>query len=893
MADEIGIHIRARANLSEVDDAARKLERFGSASTKVSSKVRQLVESLKETAGTDVNNLVQQIDKLQKKIQEPGLSAKERKQAKGEIDDIRAKIKELKQLQKVKADDYGSMEQNARMYLDQLKNKRALTRAEKEHIKEVEKGLAYLEKYNKAKLELGGTHLDKIQQDLKQQDEEAKKAGLGGAGQYAKRFGRQAVGLVIGGTIVGVAVQAMKKWAEIDTAIVKTSASLDDMGKVGVEGLTAIGNAFGYTKAQSLAFVESLTAISGKMNEVEARGFGTFLDWGRAMGVGGVGLQMRELQRWGGEGVKPGVQEGKDKYFLTQFTAMARMMNMREGRMTEFIETAINMTKTMERTFIKIEDKDILRNILIPGMVFGGADRGRGARGLSYMQRLNEGITGGGDLMNLMMYRTIGVPKSFEQMWKYRKAREEGAYGVVDGEPLMMGLIKNFRSMFGGKYRAMAMMKAAMPNMSAVEIQKMYEMEEGLEAGTWNMEVGKLKKETIEKLGKEGIEYKEGFLTNLSKEDFKTILETTPEAVKNWQGLSKVSAGEKWKIAIENMQYSIGGIFGPTTISLLTGLARGVDSIASKIVDSGYQSMAGKIDEIEKKYNEINKKTSLVYTDESIAKIDKILKAAEGKKVGEEGYLSTFRMAELEKEKAHIQEILNDPFWKIAREYQAKAKDIKSETKFKTPDSVNETTQKIQKGEKTGIPEIDKYVEEKKDLYQKTDIDLFKSPGKFAQGIGSGLGSLVKDSDAEKALMQYLEDQGYKGKDLTNAYRAILYQSQELKPDAENTEEDIVKYREKVEGKSYLGGMVDFYKMLGKMSDLDINMPLLDTGKTIKELRAGKLVIESPLDMGNPGTTITNHYHIIVEGGESFNLPINKETGLPDFFHNYGPVDNE
>ncbi|HCL00773.1 MAG TPA: hypothetical protein DHW42_11795, partial [Candidatus Marinimicrobia bacterium] len=81
---------------------------------------------------------------------------------------------------------------------------------------------------------------------------------------------------------------------------------------------------------------------------------------------------MRELQRWGGEGVKPGDETGKDKYFLTQFTAMARMMNMREGRMTEFIETAVNMTKVMERTFIKIEDKDILRNILIPGMVFGG-----------------------------------------------------------------------------------------------------------------------------------------------------------------------------------------------------------------------------------------------------------------------------------------------------------------------------------------------------------------------------------------------------------------------------------------------------------------------------------------------------------------------------------------
>ncbi|MBN1183497.1 MAG: hypothetical protein JXB49_14505, partial [Bacteroidales bacterium] len=528
--DTIGIHIRAKANLEEVESAARKLENFGGSASQAGSKVQQLVESVKDSAGTDINQLTQQIEALQKKIQQPGMSDKERKHSKEELNNLKDQIKELRMLQRIKADDFGSMEQETRLYLEHLKNKKALTNAEKEHIKEIEKGLAYLDKYNKSKLDLDEAHLNKMQKDLQAQEEQAQKAGLnlGGMGAYGGRMVKQITGLVIGGSIIAIAVQAVKKWADLDTQITKTGVSLDGLSKNSVEGITRIGNALGYTKEEGLAYLDVLTAISGIINDTEIGGFKNLLTYGRGTGVGGqTGVQMREIQRWSGEGVKPGT----DKYFLSQFTAIARMLSMREGRMTEFIETAIELTKTMEKTFIKVDEKDIFRNILFPSMVFGGSDRGRGQRGLSFMQRLNENVGGGGDLMDLMMYRTIGVPQNWEQMWNLKKVREQGVFGTIEpgGEPLIMGLIRNFEKMFGGeeyinankdirdeyeetgeklilddntqkmynekRARIMASMKSAMPGISTVEIEEMYKMYEGLQRGNWSMQIGSLSKE--------------------------------------------------------------------------------------------------------------------------------------------------------------------------------------------------------------------------------------------------------------------------------------------------------------------------------------------------------------------------------------------------------------
>jgi len=864
MSDEIGIHIRARANLSEVDAAARKLENFGGASKRVSSQVRQLVDSLKDSAGTDVNNLAQEIDKLQKKIQQPGISDKERKQAKGEIDDIRTKIKELKQLQKIKADDYGSMEQTARMYLDQLKNKRALTNAEKDHIKEVEKGLAYLEKYNKAKLDLEDAHLNKLQKDLQTQDEQAKRAGLGGAGQTIKQYGKQALGVVVGGSIVAVAVQAMKKWAEVDTAIVKTGASLDDMSKKSVEDLMGIGKAFGYTKSESLAFIETLTSISGKIDKdkFEETGMRKFLDWGRAMGVGPAALQMREIQRWGGEGVKPGAQEGQDKYFLTQFTAMARMMNMREGRMTEFIDTAIDLTKTMEKTFIKVDEQDIFRNILFPSMVFGGSDRGRGQRGLSFMQRLNEGMTGGGDLANLMLYRTIGLPKSWEQMWSLKKVREQGPFGTLEpgGEPLIMGLIKSFQDMFGGGARGMAAMKAAMPNMSAVEIEQMFKMEAGLKAGTWNLETGELKAKRKEELEAKGLKYgefvneqgetKKGF-TGLGEKDMKTLL-TIPEFTELWAGKSKVSAGERWKMQIESMQYSIGGIFGPTVIELMTGLARGVDAIATRFGEKyGYESQAALFDQI---FGEYKKplKNEMEGIDKRITEIDKIKELARGKKEGEKDYLAESSIKALEKEQEDLMVKKESP----ALQWVDKNLGWLANPLFPKQDEQKEQDNTVGADDPMGV---------------FRNMVRGRGPHDYVSSSGNYEYRTSKNKAVEYLMSQYgnmteSDALGY----LKNVEKAIIKDNQIL-DDAnriQKKQDEAYTAKANMESKSYLGGFADWWKMIKS------------TGEA-KDLQAFTEIMKP----SQPN--ITNNYNISIDGekvGYHVN-PVTKEVTItpPDY----------
>lgn len=750
--ETIGIAIRAKANLEEVDAAAQKLERFGEASQRASSKVRQLVESMREGATTDINNLTEQIGQLQKKIQEPGLSQKERNQAKQQLTDLRDQVKEMKQLQRAKVDDYGIMESEARQQLEHLKNKRALTNAEKEQVKVLEEGLRYLEKYNKAKLDIDSLHLDKMQTELRDQDKEAEKSGIVG---YGKSMVKRGIGMLVGGSIIAVAVQMMNKWADLDTQITKTGASLGGMSKAGVDALNEIGNKFGYTKEEALAFLEVYTSISGKMEDlgrsgVERKGFANLTEWGRVMGIGGEAMKLRELQRWGGEGVKPGT----DQFFRYQFTALAQMLNMREGRMTEFVETSVTLVKSMERTFNKVSDSDIFRNIMLPSVVFGGADRGRGERGLSFMQRLNQGMTGGGDLMNLMMYRTIGVPTNWTQMWGAKALREQGAYGKLpSGDPAFIGMLKTAEGMFGGGKRydeiltalkdktkskeeqdklqaerteieskIMANISAAMPEMSAVEIQNMMDMFNGLKQGTWTMDAGKispgmrdklsmveetkdlekvrkkiealkgnesteivtaLKKtetELLEKVSRkitpnQIIEDKktgEFTITGLNQKNIETILDI-PKLVEKIDASKAISAGERWKVAIENMQFSIGGIFGPTMIGLLTGLARGVDSIASRFVGT-YKSQTSNLDYLEKQGRAYFEKAGMIQfpkeiTQENLIKMEKKVEAATGKKPGDQGYQTPEKLMELEQKIKEYREKLSDPSWLLTREY--------------------------------------------------------------------------------------------------------------------------------------------------------------------------------------------------------------------------------
>jgi len=503
----IGIHIRAKAHLEEVEKAARDLEKFGGSSVKAARMVELLTQALKEGSETDIDKLGDRIAALQKKIQDPGLGQKQQKLIKDEISGIQSKIKELKQLQKIKADDYGSMEQETRMILEQLKAKRFLTNAEKENIKAIEEGLRYLEKYNKAKLDLEQTRMGKIQEEWKTQQEQAAKAGLGEIGARGGRFVKRAAGLVIGGTLLGVAIQSMKKWAEVDTAIMKTRASLGGLRKDEVETFIGMGKDLGYLKKETLEYLDILTRISGKREEVT---FGRLLGYGRAMGVGAQALQMREIQRWGGEGITMGGKSGN--VFLGQFTKMAELLNMREGRMGEFIDVGINLTKTMERTFLSVGGQDILRNIMLPAMIWGGADRGRGMRGFSFMQRMQGALTNPSDIMNLMFYKTLGVPKTYEQAWNIGKIIEQGLLGTYktkEGKdrPTIFGLIESF-SRFSGpdKYMQMSIMKSQIPESKRAEFEEFFTKMTDILSGKGILKVGKireLKKQDLSKLSDE------------------------------------------------------------------------------------------------------------------------------------------------------------------------------------------------------------------------------------------------------------------------------------------------------------------------------------------------------------------------------------------------------
>ncbi|HCL00772.1 MAG TPA: hypothetical protein DHW42_11790, partial [Candidatus Marinimicrobia bacterium] len=503
-------------------------------------------------------------------------------------------------------------------------------------------------------------------------------------------------------------------------------------------------------------------------------------------------------------------------------------------------------------------------------------DRGRGARGQSYMQRLNEGLTGTGDLMNLMMYRTIGVPKSFEQMWGYRKAREQGVFGTVGGKPLLMGLMENYQSMFGGKYRAMAMMKASMPNMSAVEIEQTYKMFEGLKAGTWNLETGEISAKRRKELEAKGLKYgkfvneqgetKSGFV-GLGAKDWETLLKI-PEFIETWAGKDKVSAGEKWKVQIESMQYSIGGIFGQTTISLLTGLAKGVDVIATKFgKDYGYESQARLIDEA---YGQYQKplRDELKGINERIKEIDKITEAAKDKEKGDPDYRSELTLNAL------IQE-------------REKLKEKQKSSVFQWVGNLGTTTKP--EGE---IFDLDL------SEWKKQSLELSKKGF-----VGSRLKNRI---EVQKAKEKVIGEFWRKHTDLSTEEKI-----RQIKLAEEYIAKEIEK-QNKIKLQEYYYGQIGSKQLeLQKVnaniqyqedkglgySKLDVKRSILQADinklQKVNEIRASKLVIENPVDMGNRGATITNHYHIIVEGGgELFNLPINKETGLPDFFP-IGPKDNE
>lgn len=624
MDHSVGIHIQAKANLNELEQAADKLRQFGGMSESASRKINLLVESLHKGAETDVNRLAGQIDKLKEKISDPNLGKKERAKTQDEISGLKTKIAELKKLQRIKADDYGMMEQEARHALEKLRNKKKITDAEKEHLKVVEQLLKYTDKYNKAKVGLNELHLNKIEKQWGEKRTQAESAGMD-VGKTIRKYSKRAAGLVIGGSLLGFGVNAMKKWAELDTIVTRLSASLDDLGRIEIETMNNMANDLGYTNKEALEFQKTIGAIAGDMNKIERDGYENLLNYGRDTGIGPLALQLRQIQQYSGESMKPGAE---DKELLKEMSSVAKALTMRGGRMEEFVNVSIALVKNMERANMRVDEKDLLRNTLSPAVVFGGEDRGRGQRGLSFMERLNQGLVASNDMMNLSMLRTVGVPKSFKGLWEFKKLREKGVWAESPktGNPMFMDVIDTFKNMYGGKHRAMAMMKAAMPNMSAIEVEQMFKMNEGLNAGTWNMRMGALKDKDRERLQKAGFEMGEftndagekvfGML-NMSVKDFKKLSEEFPKLVKDIQGQDKVSAGEKWKVAIEDMQKSIGGIFGKSALTLFTGIAKAVDALASKFGGESYKSQSSEIEKIGKKYITKDTKATSDYADES------------------------------------------------------------------------------------------------------------------------------------------------------------------------------------------------------------------------------------------------------------------------------------
>lgn len=350
---------------------------------------------------------------------------------------------------------------------------------------------------------------------------------------------------IIGGSLIGMAIQSVRHWSDVNTELTKVQQRFDGMSS----GLDSWGAKFGYMKRESIELSRAWSEITNNFDKTEAAqytGFARMADIRPDQAY-----QLRMSGRF--------VEQGGSQEFLTKFERLAKEMGMDKGRIAELISVTSEMSRTAASQKFGATAEDVTRAQRFSATLWeqaGDKERGIGQRGAEFTARLNQAIANpGGDAEKAFMLRAVGYGKPGTDLWKAETKIQEGVYGG------------NLRSV-------MEQLQRETPD----DQQYQKYMLKGLFGGQLkNMEIDQLVGQWNDPKEREKL------LAAYEKKD-----ET--EALKDFDKVaqSTISAGETVKIAIEKMQVESMQKFEPLINEVVKGIPtiiKDVDNITSGIAD--------------------------------------------------------------------------------------------------------------------------------------------------------------------------------------------------------------------------------------------------------------------------------------------------------------------
>lgn len=493
LSDEIKDFEKQHGKLEGVDMASPAISKLDTSIRKVIDDVRRLAkEGSKE---------LQQIQTEFEAIKGKGKDATE-----AEIKAVKKLIEEYQILSRQKITDTQMIEKEAQVSIRNRLKVGDLEPNQELLLKRLQEQLSggQISRTEQARVDMMRSRLDYTEQDPGADD--------GGTSKWGSRM--QKVGaFVLGGSLVGFALQSIRHWAEVDKQLVQVEQRFRNV-RGEIEGM---GEGLGYTRSESAELAKIWGEIQNKFSGADVR---QYLGFSRFHGIDPAQTMQLKLAgryaRQAGAGTE-----------LTRFETFSEQMGMGQGRMGELINVQTQLARLASEQMLNTSMGDVRNVQLFARRLWQDTEpeRGMGQWGAGFIQRLNAGMSQtGGDPQKAFLLRAYGFGSVPGQTLSETMQRiEAGAFG----EGNIQDVMKRLRAEIPGNEEWQIQgMKGLFPQLGYKDIRQL--------AQAWDDPV---KRDSLIKT----LEKKE----SKTSEDFEKL------------GSAAVSLGDEFKRLMDSVRYNL------------------------------------------------------------------------------------------------------------------------------------------------------------------------------------------------------------------------------------------------------------------------------------------------------------------------------------------------
>lgn len=467
--EEIGIAVRAKTELQEIINSIDTLGKLGKTADDVSGSFGKMSEESKKIVSDDLDSGTKKLLRSIKDLSKDGskdlqkikkdfdeISEKGKDASKEEIKNVKQLVAEYKTLANQKLTDMQVFESTAMRSFQNRLRAGGLTPEQEagmgRMVEEMKGGM--LSRRERATMEIMESRAGAMEQDV---DGQSGAAAGGAWGSRMKTAGK----FILGGSLVGAALYAVKHWADVDREMVKVEQRFGNIRK-GVEGF---GESLGYTKKESAEMAKIWGEITDRFDKNDIQQYTGFA---RHRGIDPTqAFQLRLAGRYvKGEGARED---------LTGFERFAGQMGMSHGRIGELIQVTSRLSQMAAEQAFDLSGADIRGVQLFTRQLWEGSgneERGKGQWGANFIQRLNAGMTGGGDAGKAFLMRAYGFGTGEQTLTQTMERMEAGIFGKGNIEDIMEQILSDIP---GNRERQILAFKGKVPELKTKEVRQLFQ----------------------------------------------------------------------------------------------------------------------------------------------------------------------------------------------------------------------------------------------------------------------------------------------------------------------------------------------------------------------------------------------------------------------------------